>query len=103
MKRGGKARGERSRRVVAALPSIFAGLFLTNPPSMQVEPGHYDAESQLYLSRRTGQPAFVNPSGDTNGVSPLDTTGSTCTITTMTGSRDNKDDHSDSVQDDFDN
>src|SRR5689334_21074365 len=97
MKRTRKSRGDRSRtqRIAAALPSVFAGLFLANPPSMQVEPGHYDAESQLYISKRTGQPAFVNPNGDAGGLRPVDTTGSTCAITTMTGARDNKDDHSD--------
>jgi hypothetical protein len=85
----------------ATVPTIFAALFLTSPPGLQVEPGCYDAELQLYVSSKTGRPAYVGLSASER-TQLADTTGSRCSISTMTGQRSSPDDHSDSVQDDFD-
>ncbi len=71
------------------------------PPGLQVEPGCYDAELQLYVSSKTGRPAYVGLSASER-TQLADTTGSRCSISTMTGQRSSPDDHSDSVQDDFD-
>ena len=84
-----------------AAPSIFAALFLTTPPGLEVEPGYYDPELQVYVSEKTGQPAYVGLGADER-TRIADTTGSRCSITTMTGQRTSPDDHNDSVQDDFD-
>ena len=104
-KRGSTKRNRTSRQRVpaqtAAVPTIFAALFLTSPPGLQVEPGCYDSELQLYVSSKTGRPAYVGLSASER-TQLADTTGSRCSITTMTGQRNSPDDHSDSVQDDFD-
>lgn len=84
-----------------AAPSIFAALFLTNPPGLEIEPGYYDSQLQVYVSQKTGRPAYVGLGPDER-MRLADTTGSRCSITTMTGQRTSPDDHNDSVQDDFD-
>lgn len=90
-------------RLLAGAPTLFASLFATTPQALFVEPGHYDPESQVYVSDRTGQPAYVKPNSAADAPNPVDTTGSTCSITTMTGKSESRDDHADTVQDDFDN
>lgn len=38
---------------------VFAGLFLQDTPRLQIPPGYYDPESQLYFDAQTRQPMFV--------------------------------------------
>lgn len=90
------------KQASVTVPGVFATLFLTTPVPMQIPAGYYDAARQLYVSAATGEPAFVRTAADGKPIRVADTTGTTCTITTMTGKREAPDDHNDTVQDGFD-
>lgn len=38
---------------------VFASLFLQDPPRVQIPPGYYDPEAQLYFNAQTNKPMFV--------------------------------------------
>jgi len=57
------SRGDLLRTGVRAVPlfgaAVFARHFLKAPYAVPLVPGHYDSDSQLYVSDETGKPVLV--------------------------------------------
>lgn len=76
--------------------AVFARHFLRAPFATSLIPGHYDLESQLFVSDETGKPILV-ADGNSAGTTRIQYS----VVVTGSGSKDNPDHHDDRIADSY--